>query len=165
MLGAGLTSATQCSGSEGGPGSTAPRAVLELDLFSQGYDGHLGHWSFVELRIRSKFSYQAFDVDVAWTASAPVTEVFVGPRSCFDDDGKLFREPDIDLAAGRASGIADLRHGPDAAVVESCKAAFVVVVTDVPADMTLSVAGDVARPDGTLLDTQPATLAIAPPAP
>lgn len=162
VFGANLMGASQCTGS--GSGASAPRAVLDLELRSQGYFESLGHWSFVELRIRSGFPYQAFDVDFEWTASAPVTDVFIGPQSCFDDDGKLFREPDIDLAAGRASGIADLRHGADSAVIESCKAAFVVVVTDLPADVTLSVVGDVARPDGTLFDTQSATLPIAPPA-
>lgn len=134
--------------SSGPKGPSAPKALLGLGLLSQGYYAGLGHFS---------------DVDLHWTATSPVTQVFFLSHSCFDDDGVFFHPAAVDLTAARARGLADLRHGPDAAMQDSCGIADAVVATAEAADVTLEISGDVARPDGSLFATQPASLPIPPP--
>lgn len=53
---------------------------------------------------------QAFTLDVQ--SSPPILVPFeILPHAEFDDDGKLFRAPSLDLVQGLAQGAADLRHG------------------------------------------------------
>jgi hypothetical protein len=141
----------------GSPVSLAPSpVVLQVPV---------GAVQTFDLLMQSTVPIQAFELEVDVDPPNLLVLGLVEPHPGFDDDGKLFVPPVLDVFAGRVSRIVDFRHG--AALAPGTAGIVRLSVYAVsPGDVTVRFQNArFAQPDGSTvsLGSAPATIQIVAP--